>query len=87
MNGASDLFSEGAGDVDLYGYFNCLASGITEGEAVLGDAYLPPSNDVTSESRSATKVPFCSLPSTLTSRPSPLVPRFSRAASLPSPLP
>lgn len=45
VNKANELFS-GGDTIDLYGYRDCLASGITGAEAEAGDVYLPQIPDV-----------------------------------------
>lgn len=44
VNGSSDAFG-GADELTLYGWFNCLRSGITGAEASAGDVYSAPSFD------------------------------------------
>jgi len=46
VNGASDLFTGGASQIDLYGYMNCIAPNISTSEAEAGQVFEPPSNDV-----------------------------------------
>lgn len=46
VNGSSDVFAPGDTAVELYGYFNCLDSGITSAQGNNGNVYLDPAPDV-----------------------------------------